>query len=63
MGNSLTVDSDVSRLEDILEVDTSLLRHIHLKKEVPDIVNFHLKVCSASLDVAALDSGQRTELS
>lgn len=47
MGNSLTVDSEVSRIDDILEVDRNLLQHIRLKKEVPDIVNFHLKVDTA----------------
>lgn len=44
MGNSLTVDSESSNLDDILEVDKNILNHIHVKKEVPDIVNFHLKV-------------------
>jgi hypothetical protein len=44
MGNSVTVDSETSAIEDIIELDDNMLDNVHVKKEVPDIVNYHLKV-------------------
>ncbi len=44
MGNCLTIDCEPSTLQDILDVDKNQVHQVHLKREIPPVVNFHLKV-------------------
>jgi hypothetical protein len=44
MGNTLTIDRDVSDLAEILVHDPKKLIKIKIRNEVPMAVNYHLKV-------------------
>lgn len=52
MGNCLTIDTEPSEIDDIIQVDLDTVRATTIKKSVPDIVNFHLKVSAPSADLA-----------
>jgi hypothetical protein len=43
MGNSITVDAVPSQINQILQHSPEKLSKITLKKELPSIINFHIK--------------------
>lgn len=47
MGSKLSIDKQVSKLEDLLELNTALLDIVKYESNIPDCITQHLKVTHA----------------
>lgn len=56
MGNKLSIDKNVSELEDILSMSPSYFKKIRFENKSPLAIAHHLKVKTASIGLAILST-------
>lgn len=60
MGSKLSIDKQVSKLEDLLELNTALLDIVKYESNIPDCITQHLKVTHAPQKPPRYGSSTRT---